>query len=87
VGNIRVSVRTLPDGTKVRHHPPDKKHPDGMQSLVYDPQVSTLRNKLLAHHKDHEKADKELRGHHRRRIDAKKKAQRNKGLPAEKSPI
>lgn len=87
MGNLRVSVRTLPDGTKVRHHPPDKNHPEGKQELVYDPEMSSLRNKLLAHHKEHEKADKELRGHHRRRIDAKKKVQRAKGLPEEKSPI
>lgn len=85
MGDKRVSIRTLPSGEKVQHHPPDHRHPDGMLVLIRE--GSALRDKL--HHQRDEKRARHAEIHegHRQRIVAKVAAQQAKGLPGEKSPI
>lgn len=85
MGDKRVSIRTLDDGTVVRHSPPDDEHPDGRMDLVRE--SSPLRDELLNRRDDNKSRHEELKAIHEQRIAAKKAVQRDKGLPAEKSPI
>lgn len=79
MGDKRVSVRTLPSGEKVTHHP------DGHQELIRD--RSPLREKLAAK-RDHKKHHHGLiHQAHLLRIERKQHRQRRKGLPSEKSPV
>lgn len=79
MGDKRVSVRTLPDGSKVTHSP------DGTMVLIRD--RSPLRERLAGKrdHKKHRHA--QIHQNHLQRIDLKKHSQRRKGLSSEKSPI
>lgn len=85
MGEKRVSIRTLDDGTMVRHSPPDDEHPEGRMDLVTE--TSPLREELLVRRDDNKARHEELKAIHEQRIAARKAAQREKGLPAEKSPI
>lgn len=85
MGAKRPSIRTLPSGEKVMHHPPDKHHPEGM--LVLIPDRSALRERHDARLSEHRHRHRELKDVHHRHIRIKKAAQRAGGVPAEKSPI
>lgn len=83
MGDKRVSVRTLPDGSKVHHHPPDDSHPEGKQVLIPGP--SALKARLEAQLEDNERRHRQLQQRHVDAIDAKKARQRDRGLAPEKS--
>lgn len=83
MGNQRVSVRTLSDGYRVRHHPPSKAHPDGHETLIHD--HSPLRERLSANLDDNKRRHEALKAKHTERIQVKRDAQDEKGLPPEKS--
>ena len=85
MGEKRVSIRTLDDGTTVRHFPPDDANPEGRMDLVRGP--SPLREALVAVQDDSKARHQELKAAHDQRIAAKRKAQADKKLPPEKSPI
>jgi len=85
MGDKRISIRTLPDGSKVRHHPPDAAHPEGKMVLVRD--RSPLREKLAANHHHNRRRHAELQQDHHDRAEFKRAQQRANGVPAEKSPI
>lgn len=85
MGDKRPSVRTLPSGEKVMHHPPCEEHPEGKLVLIRD--CSPLRDKLDEMLGDHQERHDELKAIHGQRIAAKQAVQQAKGLPAEKSPI
>lgn len=85
MGEKRVSVRTLPSGEKVLHHPPDDAHPDGKMVLIRDSNAATAA--LEATMDEFTERHDELKQAHFDRIETKKAAQRAKGLPAEKSPF
>lgn len=79
MGDKRVSVRTLPDGSKVSHHP------DGTQKLIRG--RSPLRERL-AGKRDHKKRQHDqIHAENLRRVEAKKQCQSHQGLPPEKSNI
>lgn len=40
MGMKRVSVKTLSDGTRVQHHPPDEKHPEGRMVLIPEDKIA-----------------------------------------------
>ena len=40
MGKKRVSVKTLSDGTKVTHHPPDDQHPEGRMVLIPEDKIA-----------------------------------------------
>lgn len=83
MGQKRESTRTLPSGEKVRHHPPDKAHPEGKMVLIPGP--SPLRERLAAAQEDNRARHQELLAQHEETISAKKADQEAKGLPPEKS--
>jgi hypothetical protein len=85
VGDKRVSIRTLPSGERVQHHPPDDRHPDGM--LVLIPEGSALREKLDAQREEKRERHVAIHEGHQERVVTKVAAQQVKGLPSEKSPI
>lgn len=85
MGAKRPSMRTLPSGEHVWHHPPDDQHPEGMLTLVHD--CSPLQERHDARLSEHRHRHQELKQCHHDRIRAKKAAQSAKGLPAEKSPF
>lgn len=86
MGKVRVSVKTLPDGTKVRHHPPDRWHPKGKLELL-EKQGTSLRERILSV-RDHLSSEHDRRHEDHRRRVAHKKALESKGnLPPEKSPF
>lgn len=84
MGSKRTSVRTLPSGEKVLHHPPDDAHPDGKMVLIPD---STAATQALEDLDEFNERHAELKQAHLDRIETKRAAQRAKGLPAEKSPF
>lgn len=83
MGDKRVSIRTLPSGEKVHHHPPDDKHPEGKMVLIRE--TSPLRDRLEAALEDNQRRHEDLQAKHTERIEAKKAEQAAKGLPPEKS--
>jgi hypothetical protein len=85
VGNQRVTVRTLPDGSKVNHYPPDERHPQGKMVLIHD--HSPLKARHDAMLADKKRRHKVLKAVHTTRIAFKKAKQKANGWPAEKSPI
>lgn len=85
MGDKRVSVRTLDDGTVVRHFPPDDEHPDGRMDLIRE--SSPLREELISRQDDNKARHEELKAIHAERIAAKRQAQAAKKLPPEKSPL
>jgi len=85
MGEQRVSIRTLDDGTVVRHSPPDDEHPEGRMDLVTE--TSPLREELVGRRDDNKARQEELRALHAKRIADKKAAQAARGLPPEKSPL
>lgn len=82
MGDKRISVRTLPDGSKAYHHPPDDAHPDGKLVLITesgadpagDPEEFAARRA-------------ELKQAYQDAIDTKRASERAKGVPPEKSPF
>lgn len=85
MGDKRPSIRTLPDGSKVMHHPPDKHHPEGRLTLIRERSVLKDRHdERLGHHRHRHAA---LKAHHERRIYSKKTDQEAKGVPGAKSPF
>lgn len=85
MGDKRISVRTLPSGERVFHHPPDAAHPEGKQVLIRG--TSPLRERLHARHDEHRRRHHELHHAHTHRINHKRSAGAAKGLPSEKSPV
>ena len=85
MGEKRVSIRTLSDGTTVRHSPPDDLHPEGRMDLIRE--TSPLREELTARHDDNKTRHEELQAIHNERIARKKAIHAAKGLPPEKSPL
>lgn len=79
MGTKRISIRTLPDGSKVKHHPPDEQHPDGKLVLIRE--TSPLRDRLEAQMEDNERRHRQLKDRQARRLQAKKDRQQNKGRP------
>lgn len=85
MGDKRPSIRTLPSGERVHHHPPDKHHPDGMMVLIRDRSALKDRHdERLSHHRERHAA---IKAHHERRISFKKADQSAKGVPGAKSPF
>lgn len=85
MGEKRISKRTLDSGEQVIHHPPDDQHPEGKMVLVRT--GSPLRERLDAALEDNQTRHAEIHQAHADRIEAKKVAQFDRGLPSEKSPI
>ena len=85
MGEKRVSTRTLPDGTVVRHSPPDDEHPEGRLDLIRE--TSPLRDELVNRQRVNKARQEELRAIHAERIARKKAIHAAKGLPPEKSPL
>lgn len=79
MGDKRVSVRTLPDGSKVTHSP------DGTMVLIRD--RSPLRERLAATRDTKKQRHVLIHQRHLQRIELKKHTQRRKGLASEKSPV
>lgn len=82
MGDKRLSIRTLPSGEHVMHHPPDKQHPEGMQVLIRD--CSPLRERHEARLQEHRRCHAELKAVHHDHIHIKNAVQKAKGVPAEK---
>lgn len=85
MGEKRVSIRTLDNGTVVRHHPPDDEHPEGRMDLIRE--TSPLREELTSRRDDNKARMEEMRAVFEQRIATKKAAQIAKGLPPEKSAL
>jgi hypothetical protein len=82
MGEHRVSIRTLPSGERVEHHPPTEQFPEGQMFLIRD--HSPLRRKLdgmLAHHQDRHA---QLHAHNRRLLERKWRRLDRGGVPHEK---
>jgi hypothetical protein len=85
VGDKRISIRTLPTGEKVEHHPSDHRHPDG--KLVLIPGICPLKERhanMLGRHREHQRT---LREGHQARALTKRELQRRGGIPAEKRHV
>jgi hypothetical protein len=79
MGDKRISIRTLPTGEKVEHHP------DGRQVLIRDSSPLKVRHAdMLGRHREHQRT---LREGHQRRVDTKRELQRRGGIPAEKRHV
>jgi methylphosphotriester-DNA--protein-cysteine methyltransferase len=85
VGDKRISKRTLDSGETVLHHPPDEAHPEGKQVLT--DRVSPLKERLEAALEDNQRRHQEIGQVHLDRIEVKRAAQAEKGLPPEKSAV
>ncbi len=85
MGEKRVSIRTLSDGTVVQHSPPDDQHPEGRMDLIRE--ASPMREELQTREDDNKTRQAELKAIHAERIARKKAIQAAKGLPPEKSPL
>jgi hypothetical protein len=85
MGNKRPSIRTLPDGYKVRHLPPDEAHPDGKMMMLggQSPLTQRLDDAAPANLAAQQVLDKAMQA----RITVKQALQRAKGLPPEKSHV
>jgi hypothetical protein len=79
MGNKQVSIRTLPDGSRVYHHP------DGKQFLIRE--HSPLRERLNARHTTDKARHALLKAKHKVRVAAKKRRMMAKGVPPEKQHI
>ena len=79
MGDKKVSIRTLPDGSKVYHHP------DGKQFLIRE--SSPLRDKLNARVDLDRTRHAALKLAHRTKALAKSWRQRDRGVPPEKSVL
>lgn len=82
MGDKRPSVRTLPSGERVMHHPPDEQHPEGMLTLIRD--CSPLRERHEDRLSEHHHRHRELKATHRTRLRVKNTVQQANGVPAEK---
>lgn len=69
MGDKRVSIRTLPSGVKVRHHPPTDTHPEGRMVLVRE--TSALKERLTAALADNLAAHDKLKERAAARLKAK----------------
>jgi hypothetical protein len=85
MGNQRTSIRTLPDGYKVRHYPPDELHPEGMQVML--PGQSPLCERLNSSLSADMATQQDICYAMWDRVEAKQAAQRAAGLPPEKSVV
>ena len=85
MGAKRPSIRTLPSGERVWHHPPDDAHPEGMMVLIRDHSPLKRRHDARLHH--HRARHEEIKAIHGQRLHAKIADQRAKGVPPEKSPF
>lgn len=86
MGATRVSTRTLPDGYRVFHHPPDDRHPEGKQVLC--PGQSRAREKLLAIEEDNKAASAAKRHHHQRKVHRKRASMAaHPAVPPSKRPF
>jgi hypothetical protein len=83
MGEKRPSIRTLPSGERVTHHPPDEAHPEGKQVLIRD--GSALKDRLDAQLAENKRRHEELKATHADRVETKRADQADKGLPPEKS--
>lgn len=83
MGNQRPSIRTLSDGYKVTHHPPDDKHPEGKMVLL--PGQSRPRAKLVAAHEDnHAQLHEQHQEHHRKVARKRDRYAAHPAVPASK---
>lgn len=82
MGEKQESIRTLPTGEKVRHFPPDKRHPLGKMVLIRT--ESPVRVKLNRKLSEHKLRADGLRAAHRRKLEFKHKLMDKKGFPHEK---
>lgn len=69
MGDKRVSIRTLPTGEKVKHHPPTDTHPEGRMVLIME--TSPLKERLTAALADNQAAQKQLKERAAARLKAK----------------
>jgi hypothetical protein len=86
MGAKRVSVRTLPSGEKVTHYPPDDAHPEGKMVLLSAPENNLrqrLADQLPTNRAECDRIKQELFD----RIEVKRTAQEEHGVPPEKSAI
>jgi hypothetical protein len=82
MGAKKVTIRTLPDGSKVYHHPPDRLHLDGKQVLIRE--RSPLRDRLN-HRLPFDRArHAELKAKHKNKVVAKRQRALSRGMPPEK---
>lgn len=86
MGEKRISVRTLPDGTKVRHHPPDERHPDGKMVLVRQG-PNGLQQHFREHEEEHRAAIEEMRQQHLAAVNRLRDLHEKGGLPPSKRSI
>ena len=82
MGEKRESIRTLDNGSKVRHFPPDEQHPHGKMILIQE--SSPLKDRLEARREDNQRRYEQLQAQQSERIQVKKDRQSEKGLPNEK---
>lgn len=82
MGEKRPSIRTLPSGERVTHHPADEVHPDGKMVLIRD--GSPLKDRLDANLAENKRRHEELKASHADRVETKRADQQDKGLAPEK---
>jgi hypothetical protein len=82
MGDKQISIRTLPDGTRAHHHPPDQLHPDGRLVLIQE--NSPMRAHLDSRHDHHKVEQERLHDVHRQQLADKKAALVRGGVPASK---
>lgn len=70
MGDKRPSIRTLPDGYKIIHHPPSEAHPQG--KMVLCPGQSRVRERLLAAHPAHREAHQKIKDRHYSLVERKR---------------
>lgn len=82
MGNSRVSIRTLANGEKVYHYPPDEEFPEGRTVLIGK---SDLADSLEDRRADNEEAVRDLRVINQAKVEVKKEAEANDpSVPPEK---
>ena len=82
MGDNKETIRTLPSGEKVRHLPPDKRHPLGKMILI--PGESPVRAKLNRKLPEHKLRADGLRAAHRRKLEFKQARMDKNSYPHEK---
>lgn len=85
MGKKRVSYRTLPDGIRARHTPPDEQNPGGRLEIVRE--GSPLRERILARRPLVKSMLSDIRENHRKRVDFKLALQRKGDVPPDKTPL
>jgi hypothetical protein len=82
MGDKKVTIRTLPSGERVYHHPPDRLHPEGRQVLIRE--RSPLRDRLDARQPIDKARHAELKAHHQGKAATKRNRALSRGMPPEK---